>query len=135
MYPPAAYISSDASSNEEDANNSSGDIMKPTTDQLEIAYYDDSDEEGNNLLLAEAATAGNKEDGDDGDDKIEDKTRKNTLKIAASEFIRSPPSQNPRLLVCGESGSGQAHIAPALLHALEQFAVHAISLPALIGWR
>ena len=133
VYPPAAYISSDASSNEEDANNSSGDIMKPTTDQLEIAYYDDSDEEGNNLLLAEAATAGNKEDGDDGDNKIEDKTRKNTLKIAASEFIRSPPSQNPRLLVCGESGSGQAHIAPALLHALEQFAVHAISLPALLS--
>ena len=133
VYPPAAYIASDASLNDEEANN---DIMKSTTDQLEIAYYDDSDDEGNNLLLAEASTAGNKEDGDYGDDEIRGKTKKNTLKIAASEFIRSPPSQNPRLLVCGEPGSGQAHIAPALLHALEQFAVHAnILARALIGWR
>ena len=128
VYPPAAYIASDASLNDEEANN---DIMKSTTDQLEIAYYDDSDDEGNNLLLAEVSTAGDKDDYDD--DEIRGKTKKNTLKIAASEFIRSPPSQNPRLLVCGEPGSGQAHIAPALLHALEQFAVHAISLPALLS--
>ena len=134
VYPPAAYISSDASSNDEDANNANSDILKSTTDQLEIAYYDDSDDEGNNLLLTEAATAGNNVDDKDNDDEITTgKTKKNALKIAASEFIRSPPSQNPRLLVCGESGSGQAHIAPALLHALEQFAVHAISLPALLS--
>ena len=134
VYPPAAYIASDASLNDEEANNANNDIMKSTTDQLEIAYYDDSDDEGNNLLLAEASTAGDKDDNDDDDDdEMRGKMKKNTLKIAASEFIRSPPSQNPRLLVCGEPGSGQAHIAPALLHALEQFAVHAISLPALLS--
>jgi hypothetical protein len=105
VYPPAAYISSDASSNDEDASNANSDILKSTTDQLEIAYYDDSDDEGNNLLLTEAATAGNNVDDKDNDDKITTgKTKKNALKIAASEFIRSPPSQNPRLLVCGESG-------------------------------
>ena len=133
VYPPAAFISSSIVSGDGETSNANMEMIKSTTDQLEIAYYDDSDEdEGNNNVLAETAALGDAEDVND-EENVGGRAKKNTLKNAASEFIRSPPSQNPRLLICGESGSGQAHIAPALLHALEQFAVHAISLPALLS--
>ncbi|XP_053918131.1 ATPase family AAA domain-containing protein 2B isoform X4 [Cuculus canorus] len=43
-----------------------------------------------------------------------------------------PNSYRPRLLLSGERGSGQtSHLAPALLHTLEKFAVHRLDLPAL----
>lgn len=41
--------------------------------------------------------------------------------------------QRPRLLLCGPEGSGQAHVAPALLHALEGLPIHAIGLPSLLA--
>uniref|UniRef100_UPI00398E7ADB ATPase family AAA domain-containing protein 2B n=1 Tax=Pristiophorus japonicus TaxID=55135 RepID=UPI00398E7ADB len=43
-----------------------------------------------------------------------------------------PTSHRPRLLLCGNKGSGQSsHLAPALLHSLEKFSVHRLDLPAL----
>lgn len=39
----------------------------------------------------------------------------------------------PRLLLCGESGEGQVHIAPGLLHALEMFPVQAIGMSSLVS--
>lgn len=41
--------------------------------------------------------------------------------------------QRPRLLICGPEGTGQAHLGPALLYALEGLPVHAIGLPALLS--
>ena len=37
------------------------------------------------------------------------------------------------MLICGPEGAGQAHLAPALLYALEGLPVHAIGLPALLS--
>ena len=42
-------------------------------------------------------------------------------------------TQRPRLLLCGAEGSGQAHLGPALLYALEGLPVHAIGLPSLLS--
>eukprot|EP00798_Chlamydomonas_sp_ICE-L_P030291 gene30291-35279_t len=39
----------------------------------------------------------------------------------------------PRLLICGAEGSGQHHLAPALLYALEGLPVHAVGLPSLLS--
>lgn len=41
--------------------------------------------------------------------------------------------QRPRLLVCGAEGSGQSHLAPGLLHALEGLPIHSVSLPSLLA--
>ena len=43
------------------------------------------------------------------------------------------PVMRPRVLICGPEGAGQAHLAPALLYALEGLPVHAIGLPALLS--
>jgi hypothetical protein len=42
-------------------------------------------------------------------------------------------SVQARALVCGPEGAGQAHLAPALLAALEALPVHAIGLPNLLS--
>ncbi|XP_067837682.1 ATPase family AAA domain-containing protein 2-like isoform X2 [Heptranchias perlo] len=45
-----------------------------------------------------------------------------------------PTSYRPRLLLAGIPGSGQSsHLAPALLHSLEKYAVHTLDLPVLYG--
>ncbi|XP_067888629.1 ATPase family AAA domain-containing protein 2-like isoform X2 [Heterodontus francisci] len=45
-----------------------------------------------------------------------------------------PTSCRPRLLLAGIPGSGQSsHLAPALLHSLEKYAVHTLDLPVLYG--
>jgi hypothetical protein len=41
--------------------------------------------------------------------------------------------QRPRLLICGPEGTGQAHLGPAVLYALEGLPVHAIGLPSLLS--
>ena len=48
-------------------------------------------------------------------------------------FTTSHTDMRPRLLICGAEGSGQAHLAPALLYALEGLPVHAIGLPSLLS--
>lgn len=45
-----------------------------------------------------------------------------------------PPSHRPRLMLCGEAGMGQSgHLAPALLHALEDLPVKVLDLAALFS--
>ncbi|KAK9862444.1 hypothetical protein WJX84_000192, partial [Apatococcus fuscideae] len=41
--------------------------------------------------------------------------------------------QQPRVLLCGPVGAGQAYLGPALLHALEGLPVHALGLPSLLA--
>lgn len=39
----------------------------------------------------------------------------------------------PRLLLCGKEAAGLEHIGPAVLHELEKFPVHSLSLPSLLS--
>jgi len=55
---------------------------------------------------------------------------------AGAPLLRPLPFQQvqrPRLLICGEEGSGQSHLGPALLYALEGLPVHALGLPSLLS--
>ena len=46
----------------------------------------------------------------------------------------TPPVYRPRLVICGQGGMGQSsHLAPALLHALEDLQVQTLDLPALFA--
>ena len=49
------------------------------------------------------------------------------------QMMPSQQVQRPRLLICGEEGSGQSHLGPALLYALEGLPVHALGLPSLLS--
>lgn len=56
----------------------------------------------------------------------------------SNSFFRSayhqPTSYRPRLLIAGEPGYGQSsHLAPAVIHALEKFAVYTLELSVLFG--
>ncbi|XP_004607818.2 ATPase family AAA domain-containing protein 2 [Sorex araneus] len=45
-----------------------------------------------------------------------------------------PMSFRPRILIVGEPGFGQgSHLAPAVIHALEKFAVYTLDIPILYG--
>nr|XP_009680336.1 PREDICTED: ATPase family AAA domain-containing protein 2-like [Struthio camelus australis] len=51
-----------------------------------------------------------------------------------SNACGQPACHRPRFLIAGEPGYGQtSHLAPALIHALERFAVHVLDLPALFA--
>ncbi|MCO5614648.1 hypothetical protein L7F22_068932 [Adiantum nelumboides] len=39
----------------------------------------------------------------------------------------------PRLMICGKEAAGMEHIGPAVLHELEKFPIHSISLPSLLA--
>ena len=48
--------------------------------------------------------------------------------------LSQPTSYRPRLLLSGRPGSGQsAHLAPAVLHALEKFSVYTLDVAVLMG--
>ena len=48
--------------------------------------------------------------------------------------MNQPTSYRPRLLLSGHPGSGQsAHLAPAVLHALEKFSVYTLDVAVLLG--
>ena len=42
-------------------------------------------------------------------------------------------TQRPRVLICGREGSGQSHLGPAVLDALEGLPVHSVGLPSLLS--
>ena len=45
-----------------------------------------------------------------------------------------PPLHKPRLLLCGQEGCGQSsHLAPALLHLLEELPLKTLDLPTVLG--
>lgn len=46
----------------------------------------------------------------------------------------TPPVYRPRLIICGQSGMGQtSHLAPAILHSLEDLHTRTLDLPALFA--
>ncbi|XP_026780120.3 ATPase family AAA domain-containing protein 2 isoform X1 [Pangasianodon hypophthalmus] len=48
--------------------------------------------------------------------------------------IQEPTTFRPRLLLCGNLGSGQStHLAPAMLHTLEKFTVYTLDMAVLFG--
>ncbi|XP_074468551.1 ATPase family AAA domain-containing protein 2-like isoform X4 [Sebastes fasciatus] len=58
---------------------------------------------------------------------------KNFLHFARSA-VKHPTSHRPRMLLAGRPGSGQtSHLAPAILHALERFAVNSLDSAVLFG--
>lgn len=53
---------------------------------------------------------------------------------ARRSAVKQPTSHRPRLLLAGRPGAAQtSHLAPAVLHALERFAVHSLDSAALFG--
>lgn len=67
--------------------------------------------------------------------------RKSHLEGPKQQFIsftsyayKEPSTHRPRLLLAGSRGQGQSsHLAPALLHHMEQLPVHVIDLPSLFA--
>nr|XP_020490645.1 ATPase family AAA domain-containing protein 2 isoform X1 [Labrus bergylta] len=58
----------------------------------------------------------------------------NGLLNFSRSVLSHPTSYRPRLLLQGRPGSGQsAHLAPALLHALEKFTVYTLDMAVLFG--
>nr|XP_046274213.1 ATPase family AAA domain-containing protein 2-like isoform X2 [Scatophagus argus] len=58
---------------------------------------------------------------------------RNFLHFARSA-VKQPTSHRPRMLLAGRPGAGQtSHLAPAVLHALERFAVHSLDSSVLFG--
>ncbi|XP_061462022.1 ATPase family AAA domain-containing protein 2 isoform X2 [Rhineura floridana] len=65
--------------------------------------------------------------------KTSDKQKETYLSFNRSAYSQ-PTSYRPRLLIAGEPGFGQAsHLAPAVIHALEKFAVYTLDLSILFG--
>ncbi|XP_025065682.1 ATPase family AAA domain-containing protein 2 isoform X2 [Alligator sinensis] len=61
------------------------------------------------------------------------KRKENFLNFNRSAY-HQPTSYRPRLLIAGEPGYGQSsHLAPAVIHALEKFAVYTLELSVLFG--
>lgn len=56
------------------------------------------------------------------------------LLISFRNACYQPMSFRPRILIVGEPGFGQgSHLAPAVIHALEKFAVYTLDIPVLFG--
>ncbi|XP_062841357.1 ATPase family AAA domain-containing protein 2-like [Trichomycterus rosablanca] len=48
--------------------------------------------------------------------------------------VQEPTTFRPRLLLCGDPGSGQStHLGPAVLHTLEKFTVYTLDMAVLFG--
>lgn len=63
--------------------------------------------------------------------------REDADQLAAFSTLRYGSSfpfvYRPRLLICGKEAAGMEHIGPAVLHELEKFPVHSLSLPSLLA--
>lgn len=63
--------------------------------------------------------------------------REDADQLAAFSTLRYGSSfpfvYRPRLLICGKAAAGMEHIGPAVLHELEKFPIHSISLPSLLA--
>uniref|UniRef100_A0A8D0G8R7 ATPase family AAA domain-containing protein 2 n=1 Tax=Sphenodon punctatus TaxID=8508 RepID=A0A8D0G8R7_SPHPU len=65
--------------------------------------------------------------------KTPNKRKENIFNFNRSAY-HEPTSYRPRLLISGEPGFGQSsHLAPAVIHALEKFAVYTLDLSVLFG--
>jgi len=78
-------------------------------------------------------------DGDDEDDDADewaDALAVGPPQPAALSRLAAPPGASLRLLLCGAGEQGQSAACAAVLHALSGWALHSVSLPALLseGW-
>ena len=110
-FPPAAFITSEGDGEAVGINSGARQIVD------EIAEEEDED------ILAQAAV---------GDDAAGAPPSESAA-TAALEFMRRPPCQRTALCIHGAETSGYNQLTSALLHALEQFPVHAIGMPSLLG--
>jgi len=78
-------------------------------------------------VKASAAASLARAEASSGDDEIPDEEPYEDVPA------RCLPCQRPRMLLCGREGSGQSHLAPAVLYSLEGLPVHAIGLPSLLS--
>ena len=115
-FPPAAFITLEGDGEAVGVNSGAR--------QLE----DEEEENDDDFILAQATVA----DQGDGVD-IDAKLPRESAATAALEFMRRPPCQRTALCIHGEEGSGYTQMTSALLHCLEQFPVHAIGMPSLLG--
>ncbi|XP_066467790.1 ATPase family AAA domain-containing protein 2B isoform X2 [Tiliqua scincoides] len=96
-------------------------------DKREVApslIWDDSEDENGSSIFETSCQSGSPK-------KQLAAVHKPYLHFTMSAY-HQPTSYRPRLLLSGERDSGQtSHLAPALLHSLEKFAVHRLDLPAL----
>lgn len=89
----------------------------------------------------EASASSSEEDDDISDDENSlvldgenrDISNAGKLRPSASKSMDRHHTHRPRLLVCGESGLGQAQLGPAILHNFESCPVHAIDFPTLLA--
>ena len=144
-FPPAA-MAANADKNAAASSGSSGSSKPPTASMVfDLDDLDDDDEDDGLELLEEldggaggfeggAGVAGvsNKPADRDGDG-LSGASAAAALATAALEFLNCPLARQPRLLLHGPCGSGQAPLAAALLHELEAFPVHAVGLPSLLA--
>ena len=115
-FPPAQFITLEGDGEAVGVNSGA----RQLTDSIAHDEEDDDD-----ALLARASG----DDGGLGDAKLPSES----AATAALEFMRRPPCQRTALCIHGEEGSGYTQMASALLHALEQFPVHAVGMPSLLG--
>jgi len=110
-FPPAAFITMEGDGEAVGVNSGARQIVD------EIAEEEDED------ILAQAAAG----------DEAAGALPSESAATAALEFMRRPPCQRTALCIHGAETSGYNQLTSALLHALEQFPVHAIGMPSLLG--
>ena len=145
-FPPAA-MAANADKNAAGSSGSSGSSKPPTASMVfDLDDLDDDDDDGLELLEeldgggaggfeggAGKTSAVSNERGVSDRDGLSGASAAAALATAALEFLNCPLARQPRLLLHGPCGSGQAPLAAALLHELEAFPVHAVGLPSLLA--
>jgi len=110
-FPPATFITLDGDGEAVGVNSGAR--------QITDAVAEEEDED----ILAQAAVS----------DEAAGALPSESAATAALEFMRRPPCQRTALCIHGAETSGYNQLTSALLHALEQFPVHAIGMPSLLG--
>ncbi|NXE48631.1 ATAD2 protein, partial [Casuarius casuarius] len=101
----------------------------------ELGLKKDQQQDGINHVLKNDSMYSDEESPSVFEDKLSHKTpgrRKEKFLNFNRNAYYQPTSYRPRLLLAGEPGYGQgSHLAPAVIHALEKFAVYTLDLSVL----
>ncbi|XP_064363913.1 ATPase family AAA domain-containing protein 2 isoform X4 [Dromaius novaehollandiae] len=101
----------------------------------ELGLKKDQQQDGINHILKNDSMYSDEESPSVFEDKLSHKTpgrRKEKFLNFNRNAYYQPTSYRPRLLLAGEPGYGQgSHLAPAVIHALEKFAVYTLDLSVL----